>query len=38
MKQKYNGLDYLRLSFRWVINRDEHHDEFGIHSLTLTVN
>ena len=38
MKQKYNGSDYLCSSFRLVIDRDEHHDEFGLHSLTFAVN
>ena len=38
MKHKYNGSDYLCSSFRWVIDRDEHHDEFGPYSLTFAVN
>ena len=38
MKQKYNGLDYLCSSFRWAVDHDEHHDEFGLHNLTFPVN
>ena len=29
---------YVQVSVRWVIERDEHLEEFGLHNLTFAVN